>query len=171
MKNYDVVINHKGAVSLSVVDYILHHLKSFLNHKVHDKITRKRVYTLSVECLENIYRHADLKDEDETLVVKYPPRFIIEKISESFIIHSGNIILNNNISDVSERIEKLNALEQDDINDLYKESLSKAEISEKGGAGLGLIVMAKTTGQKIRYDFEKINDKFSYFAMQLNLKK
>ncbi|MBI9052601.1 MAG: hypothetical protein JEY96_02205 [Bacteroidales bacterium] len=171
MKNYDVVINHKGAVSLSVVDSILHQLKSYINHKVHDKITRKRIYTLSVECLENIFRHADVNDEKNSLIKDYPPRFIIEKISESFIIHTGNILLNAHISNLSDRIEKLNSLELEGINLLYKESLSNAEISEKGGAGLGLIVMAKTTGQKIRYDFEKINDKFSYFAMQLNLKR
>jgi hypothetical protein len=171
MKNYDVVINHKGRVGLDTIDSILHKLKVYLNHKIDDKILRKRVYTLSVECLENIFRHADLKDEKEMLVLNYPPRFIIEKICEDFIIHTGNIISNSNMKDVTERIEKLNGLEQDGINNLYKESLSTAEISEKGGAGLGLIVMAKTTGQKIRFDFEKINDRFSYFAMQLNLKK
>jgi len=53
---------------------------------------------------------------------------------------------------------------------LYKDSLSNAEISEKGGAGLGLILMSKTTRQKIIFDFEKINHNFSYFAMQLTLK-
>lgn len=171
MKNYDVIINHKGNVDIAVVDRILHQLKSYLNNKLSDKIIRKRVYTLSVECLENIVRHSDLNEKDHVLVVNYPPRFIIEKISETFVIHTGNIILNSNIENVVGKIEKLNNLEQADINTLYKESLSIAEISEKGGAGLGLIVMAKTTKHKIKYDFEKINGKYSYFAMQLNLKK
>lgn len=171
MKNYDVVINHKGTVNLDTIDSILHKLKVYLNHKIDNKILRKRVYTLTVECLENIFRHADLNDEKEKLVHSFPARFIIEKISEDFMIHTGNIILNSNINNVIQRIELLNSLEQPDISDLYKESLSTAEISEKGGAGLGLIVMAKTTGQKIKFDFEKINDTFSYFAMQLNLKK
>ena len=171
MKNYDVIINHKGNVNIDIVDNILHQLKTYLNNKLSDKIIRKRVYTLSVECLENIVRHSDLNEKDHILVVNYPPRFIVEKISETFVIHTGNIILNINIDDVIARIEKLNSLDQEDINSLYKESLSKAEISAKGGAGLGLIVMAKTTKQKIKYDFEKINDEFSYFAMQLNLKR
>ena len=60
------------------------------------------------------------------------------------------------------------ALDEDEVNELYKKSLANAEISEKGGAGLGLIVMSKFTGKNIKFDFEKINDKFSYFAMQLN---
>ena len=168
MKNYDVVVNYKGTVDLDTIDSILHTLKVFLNHKVEDKIIRKRVYTLFVECLENIFRHADLNNGKEELIKDFPPRFIVEKICENFVIHTGNIIANGSIEEVVTRIEKLNQLEQKGINTLYKSSLSNAEISEKGGAGLGLIVMAKTTGQKIKYDFEKINNRFSYFAMKLN---
>ena len=171
MKSYDVVINHKGFISLSAIDKILHHLKGYLINKQSDKIIRKRVYSLSVECLDNILKHSDLNEEEHELVLNYPPRFIIEKIAESYLIHTGNIILNNNIETVTKRLNRLNELDSEGIVELYKESLSNAEISEKGGAGLGLIVMAKTTRQKIKYDFEKINDKFSYFAMQLNLKK
>ena len=171
MKSYDVVINHKGNVNLDIIDDILHHLKVFLQSRVNDKVIIKRVYSLSVECLDNILKHSDLDDEQHALVQNYPARFIVEKIAESFLIHTGNIILNNNIDVVTQRIEKLNSLQKEEITSLYKESLSNAEISEKGGAGLGLIVMAKTTGQKIKYDFEKINNKFSYFAMQLNVKK
>ncbi len=171
MKSYDVVINHKGHVNLDIIDDILHHLKTFLQSRLSDKVIIKRVYSLSVECLDNILKHSDLDDEEHVLVKDYPPRFIVEKIAESFLIHTGNIIHNENIKSVAGKIEKLNSLDKDGIISLYKESLSNAEISEKGGAGLGLIVMAKTTGQKIKYDFEKINNKFSYFAMQLNIKK
>lgn len=171
MKSYDVVVNHKGFVSLDVIDNILHHLKLYLLHKQDEKLMRKRVYSLSVECLDNILKHSDLNEENHELLLNYPPRFIIEKIAENYLIHTGNIVLNKNMKEIIIRLEKLNNLESSAINDLYIESLANAEISEKGGAGLGLIVMAKTTRQKIRYDFEKINDKFSYFAMQLNLKK
>ncbi len=171
MKSYDVVVNHKGFMSLDVIDDILHHLKTFLFHKQHNKMMRKRVYSLSVECLDNILKHSDINEEEHELLINYPPRFIVEKIAENFLIHTGNIILNRNRDVIIPRLDKLNDLTIEEINDLYKKSLANAEISAKGGAGLGLIVMAKTTKQKIRYDFEKINDKYSYFAMQLNLKK
>ncbi|MCD4835119.1 MAG: SiaB family protein kinase [Bacteroidales bacterium] len=171
MKSYDVVVNHKGFMSLDVIDDILHHLKTYLFHKQHDKMIRKRVYSLSVECLDNILKHSDLNKEEHELLISYPPRFIVEKIAENFIIHTGNIILNKNKDAIIPRLDKLNNLTIEEVNKLYKKSLANAEISAKGGAGLGLIVMAKTTKQKIKYDFEKINDKFSYFAMQLNLKK
>ena len=170
MKNYNVVINHIGSIDLRTIEEILYHIKIFLENDQLDKLIRKRIYSLSIECLENIFKHSDLCDGGEHLEKNYPSRFIIEKIADSFLIHTGNIILNDHIRFVIERLDKLNQLTQKEINTLYKKSLSDAKISLKGGAGLGLIVMAKTTGEKIKYDFEKINDKFSYFAMQLNLK-
>ena len=172
MKSYDVVVNHKGFISLDIIDDILHHLKTFLyNKEKQNKILRKRVYSLSVECLDNILKHSDLNEKDHQLLISYPPRFIVERIAGDFLIHTGNIILNENIKIVINKLDNLNNLETNEVIELYKKSLSNAEISEKGGAGLGLIVMSKVTGNKIKYDFEKINDKFSYFAMQLNLKQ
>ena len=97
MKSYDVVINHKGHISLDIIDDILHHLKLFLQERIDDKTIRKRVYSLSVECLDNIFKHSDLIDEGNELVKSFPPRFIVEKIAESFMIHTGNIILNENV--------------------------------------------------------------------------
>ena len=93
MKSYDVVINHKGFMSLDVIDDILHHLKTFLFHKQHNKMMRKRVYSLSVECLDNILKHSDINEEEHELLINYPPRFIVEKIAENFLIHTGNIII------------------------------------------------------------------------------
>jgi type I site-specific restriction endonuclease len=170
VNKYDVVINFNGNISLPVIDDILHKLKVYLHNNINDKLIRKRVYSLAVECLDNIFKHSDLTDINNKLVNKYPPKFIVEFFHDTFLIHTGNIISNENTEKVIQKLTQLNKLADTEVNQLYKDSLSNAEISEKGGAGLGLIVMAKTTRQKIHFDFERINHNFSYFAMQLNLK-
>jgi hypothetical protein len=43
--------------------------------------------------------------------------------------------------------------------------LSTAEFSNKGGAGLGLIEMAKKTGNKLDYDFVPLDKDYSYFVL------
>ena len=39
------------------------------------------------------------------------------------------------------------------------------ELSSKGGAGLGLIDIAKKTGNKFEYHFLPIDDNFSFFIL------
>ena len=172
MESYDVVVNHKGFISLDIIDNILHQLKTFLNNKEQqNKTIRKRVYSLSVECLDNIFKHSDLNEKGHKFLDQYPPRFIVERIAGNYLIHTGNIVLNKNGEEIIKKLNLLNSLDENKVTELYLQSLANAEISEKGGAGLGLIVMSKFTGQHIKFDFEKINDTFSYFAMQLNFKK
>ena len=43
--------------------------------------------------------------------------------------------------------------------------LSTSEFSNKGGAGLGLIEMAKKTGNKLDYDFVPLDNDYSYFIL------
>ena len=43
--------------------------------------------------------------------------------------------------------------------------LSVSEFSDKGGAGLGLIEMAKKTGNKLDYDFVSLDNDYSYFIL------
>ena len=43
--------------------------------------------------------------------------------------------------------------------------LNDSELSAKGGAGLGLIEMAKKTGNRLDFDFIRLDEKYSYFVL------
>lgn len=163
------LVNYKGNIDIEVVDRILYDLKHMLKKRKLDTVIRKRVYTLSVECLDNVQRHSNCSDCEEEIKENYPSSFSVFQNEKYFIIKSGNVIHAEDIKRVDSRINLLNSLSQENLNILYKESLSTAEISERGGAGLGLIVMVKTTSEKIDHHFEKINEDFSYFTMKLKL--
>jgi hypothetical protein len=45
------------------------------------------------------------------------------------------------------------------------------KISEKGGAGLGLIDIAKKTGSKLSYQFKELNDEVSFFILTSTIKR
>jgi len=46
-------------------------------------------------------------------------------------------------------LDEINNLQTDEIRNVYRQMLSNAQFSDKGGAGLGLIEMAKKTGNKL----------------------
>jgi len=53
----------------------------------------------------------------------------------------------------SNKIDQLNKLTTDEIKRLYRETINNSAFSAKGGAGIGMIDMARKTGNKLNYQF------------------
>jgi hypothetical protein len=96
---------------------------------------------------------------------------MIGKENNEYRITSGNVIYNDRIESVRSKLEQINSLDKEGLKDLYKNTLSSTELSEKGGAGLGFIDMARKSGQKLEYDFYKMNDQISFFALQSKISR
>jgi hypothetical protein len=121
------------------------------------------------ECYQNVVRHGKSEIEQQIIYEK-SNAFFVRSIGNSFFITSSNIVKNQDIGIVREKLDRVNSLTVEELKVLQKQVLSKGKLSEKGGAGLGIIEMARRTGKKIRYDFVKVNDESSLFYLQLELK-
>jgi len=122
---------------------------------------KKKVSFLMAENFQNIIRHG----EDTTKKAS----FLTRNIGKIFYITSGNLIDNKQVAALKLKLNKINSLDKDELKALYLDILSNEEFSNKGGAGLGLIEMARKSGQKLEFEFEKVNDKFSLFYLQIKL--
>jgi uncharacterized protein YfkK (UPF0435 family) len=164
------IINYEGHIDRNVVDNILHELKTKLKILDIEVLSRKRIYSASVECLDNIYKHSEIKTNQDNANEQYLPHFSVRKTDDYYSIRASNVVLNHDVKGLKSRLEKLNQLEPAGVNSLYKDTIMKsAGLSDKGGAGLGLIVIAKTTKKQLFYDFEPINNKYSYFTLKVNI--
>ncbi|MCK9208071.1 MAG: DUF6272 family protein, partial [Salinivirgaceae bacterium] len=54
---------------------------------------------------------------------------------------------------------------------LYRESIAKARISDKGGAGLGIIEIARNSRKQLKYFIHKEGIEFSFFIFEISLAK
>lgn len=124
---------------------------------------QKRIYYIMVEGLQNITRH---QDEVNYETDKYPGIFAIQKRKKKYFVTTGNLVLNDKIPALKEKIAKINSLEKDELKKFHKEVLSTGVISDKGGAGLGLIEMARKSDNKLISSFELVNEEYSYFYLQ-----
>lgn len=123
---------------------------------------KKKVYFIILESLQNITRH-QLENEQNKA---YDAFFSLHKFSDVFLIGSGNIIENTNIPELTQKLEKVNALTAEELRQYQKDILSKGDFSEKGGAGLGLIEIVRKSGNKLSYQFKEISNESSYFYCQ-----
>lgn len=130
------------------------------------KKSRKKFSFLVAECFQNVVRHGQLPEGMEKQQLGF---FATRNIDSTFFITSSNLIANQHISKLEEDLQKVNSLDRDELKAYYREVLNTTQLSDDGGAGLGLIEMARRSGQPLEYTFEKVNDEWSWFYLQIRI--
>lgn len=128
---------------------------------------KRRVFYIMVECLQNITKHQDRPGYG---LNTHQGLFVLQDLSEGkYRITSGNVINNTKVDHLQEQLAELNQLKRSELTNRYKDILFSGELSEKGGAGLGLIDMARKANSKLNFDFKAIGAKQSYFYFQTDI--
>lgn len=129
----------------------------------------KKVSFLLVECFQNIIRHGENEGtENEPLKGGL---FNFKNIGDSYIINSINLVRNREIDSLRDQVELINSLNSIELKEMYKRQLNENDLSDKGGAGLGLIEIARRSGQKLKYEFEKRDELVSHFHQQVTINR
>ncbi|MFY7708078.1 MAG: SiaB family protein kinase [Flavobacteriales bacterium] len=125
----------------------------------------KKVSFLLVECFQNIIKHGE-SAEMESLEDDGIFTFRIDK--NGVVINSINHLLTQEKEALQDWVDKVNSLDSASLKELYLKQLNENELSSKSGAGLGLIELARKSGQKLVYEFENINAKYARFHQQVS---
>jgi len=160
----NISFSYRGSFSNNVLTMATQLLKENLGEE-HDRL-RNKLSFLMIESFQNISRYADKENEDLDETSEF---FMTRNIGDTFYVISANLIDNDKIPVVREKLEQVNTLDKSELNKLYREVLTNKQINEKGGAGLGFIEMVRKTKGKLPFDFVKVDDKRSMFFMQIEL--
>lgn len=150
---YRGIVTNENSVPLLML------LEKEMEHSDFGFTGRKRLFMFVLESLQNVSRHSLNSKHAHMSMVVY------SKSGSGYTVTTGNVIPDSNIEDLRKRLEEINNLKSAEIRNVYRQMLSSAEFSNKGGAGLGLIEMAKKTGNRLDYDFIPLRDDHSYFVL------
>ncbi|MCF6365336.1 MAG: DUF1987 domain-containing protein [Bacteroidales bacterium] len=167
MQGSTMEYTYRGSFTTKITDTILSLTESNLQNDNVEKKIRKRVFFIIVEGLQNITRHQSSDDCDE--LVGYPGLFVVQYKLDGYYITTGNLIRTSHKKIIQKQIDKINQLNKEELKKYSLEILDEGEFSDKGGAGLGLIEIARKSGTKLIYEFEKVNDDFSFFYMHTKI--
>ncbi|HPD94388.1 MAG TPA: SiaB family protein kinase [Tenuifilaceae bacterium] len=165
MEKKEMLISHYGPLSYEEIGFLLNKMTAMLERLGYSITTKKKVYAAMVESLENVYKHQDTIEEN----TNYLPKFTLT-LEDNFIhLSASNSVLINKIAQLQDRLDKVNALDKQGLKDFYRDIILSGNVSQKGGAGLGIVNIAKVTENKLDYTFEKINDKYAYFSLHVKV--
>ena len=154
---------YRGFFNQQITDSILSLTEVNLQTEEQSSKMKKRVYAIMVEGLQNITRHQH--DTASKSIQSTHGLFIIKRSEDKYYITTGNATEKSSIPIITNLIEKINSLDKDELKTYYKQVLNEGELSDKGGAGLGLIDMARKSGNKLSYRFIDINKNDTYFYL------
>jgi hypothetical protein len=165
MEDGKIMLSFKGEITADLLTSILHIMESKLDTIGEEPKLKKKVYNVLVECLQNLYHHNEASDKDLETNSRSALFLIGRSENNTYKIITGNYILNENVDSFREKLDKINSLSKDGLKEFYMDTLNNHEYSEKGGGGLGMIDIARKSGQKIEYSFESINQAYSFFSL------
>lgn len=167
MTNRDIILEFTGHLSFSTIGRLL----TLLKHRMVEKGIKiniyKRILGVMIEALENIYKYSDQYQDNEIIYKKYLPTFILERDQQIYKIKTTSPINNSDIPRLKEKIEMVNMKSEEELKALYRQTITDGHFTAKGGAGLGLIEMAKITNNTLGYQFEPIDNDFSIYHLTL----
>jgi len=128
---------------------------------------RKRVFHIMIECLQNITKHSDDYDKNDRQIGN--GLFIVGQEKESFYVVTGNLVRNEKLKALEERLITINSADRNMLKKIFLKQMMEGNLNEKGGAGLGLIDIARKSGKKLFYHFVPYDNKRHYFLLAVTV--
>lgn len=132
-----------------------------------ERSTTRKVYHVMVETLQNISKHSDDITGIENNIGN--GLFLIGKKQNIYYIITSNKVANQKIEYIEGALKQVNSLNREELNSLFKKTIKEGKLNEKGGAGLGLIDIARKTGNKLEHSFLPLDNDFSLFILKVEI--
>jgi len=170
MGNENIVLAYQGEIDTALLESVYSMMNRHLEEKKISSDRKKKFFNILIESLQNVFHHQITRIENLKGENMATAGFIITSDDEGvYNIITGNYLLNSSVEKLTKKLEEVNSLSPDELKNYYRQSLSETELSEKGGAGLGIIEMARKSGHKLNYEFTKINNEYSFFSLTITI--
>lgn len=157
-----------GLINSDIGGEVLSLTESKLSEDNIETYLRRRIYSILVEVLENMAKYSPGIEIEKKSGM---PVVIVRVEDGAFILTTGNLILNSGINDLRYKLDTINSFSKESLKDFFVKSLSSQTIESDSTGNMGLIEAARKSGNKLHYQFEQVNDLYSYFVLTVKVKQ
>lgn len=170
MENKNIILSFKGEITSDIISNVLNVAENKFENISEKVAVRKKIFNILIEGLQNLYHHTeDFPIDSQQKYNSKSALLLVWYENNTYSILTGNYIENKKIPPLKNHIDKINSLSKEELRSFYRKTLSEKDISKKGGAGLGLIDIARKSHEKINYEFKTVNDKISFFSITVKV--
>ena len=168
MGSQKLILEYQGDFTRETTKSILTMAERSLEASEEYHAIKRKVFNVMVESLQNIVKHNDSFAEPGRT---HTPIFLVGREASRYTIMSGNPVHKKRVSGLKGILDRINRLDNEGLKDLYKEIIQETTLSNKGGAGLGFVDMARKTGEKLWFDFPELSEVYCFFCLKVNVSR
>jgi hypothetical protein len=157
-----VIFEHQGAMDHTVVERLVAVSEEASVVANDPKPVRKRLVNVIVEALENLHRHV-AEDDHATMYAK------LVATAGRYRLVLGNVASTTTAALLMHRVGILNEMSADELKTHYLGLLGQEGRTERGGAGLGLVTMARRCARPIDLNATSVEAGKSYLVFELSV--
>ncbi len=166
------MVSYKGIITTELADSMLDMLEERLTQMSTISVKlRKKTFNVFIEVIQNLSRHHIEGIEEDSKFNESPniSYIVLRKEEDGFVLFTANYIENAKVQGLNNWLNEVNACNEEELRKLYSKVLSNNSFSSKGGAGLGFIDIKRKSGEKLIYQFNKVDDTFSVFEFSVKI--
>ena len=165
------ILSYKGNLDFKKFSQLISELSEKKEEYQLDILIYKKLITLVIEVLENVMKYSDNYLDFTAKNPQFQPEFSVIRNGEYYLLEAENPIRPDDIDFVKLKIDNINRMDEKKLREFYRETIVNGKFTEKGGAGLGFIEMAKITNLPISYNFEQLTGQYYAFKLKIRLTK
>lgn len=169
MMSQNLILVYQGEFTQETTKSILAMAERNLDSTGEDSSIKRKVFNVMVEALQNIVKHSDELVNGE--LHSHTAIFLIGKEKDRIAIMAGNPVRKDHTEALKAKLEHINQLDKEGLKDLYKDIIKNTTISDKGGAGLGFVDMARKSGEKLEFEFPEMSRDYDFFCLKVNVRR
>lgn len=166
MSDQKIILTYLGDITPDITNALLKAIKYDNSRFEDEQVVKKKVYKIIVECLENICRHSEKVEKKLTQSI-----FMLGKDDKNYYIITGNYIYGTQVDQIKKVLDQVNEMDKEQLKEKYRQVITDGKISEKGGAGLGIMDIALKSENKIEYDFVPVEGDVSFYIFKVAVPK
>jgi hypothetical protein len=154
MAEPSILLDYKGFIDYRKIDYLLKSLRKHKEYASLGKVISKRVYSIVVECLENIAKHAVQNISGHY----HQPSVLVVKGNSKIRIKASNLMASSGRVEVERQIHTVNNLDEELLRELYDARINNGDDQKRNCSGLGFMLMKLRSRNDIIYSFTGSGD-------------
>lgn len=161
------ILLYQGPLSGNIIGRLLSEFKHSARNSDIPFGSYKKMISIMIEALENICKYSDhlplCNGTDE-----YEPVLHIQRSGRFIELMTQNPVRTEHVAELRARIDRVNEKSKEELRHLYKTTICDGQFTPKGGAGLGFIEMAKTSKNKLEYQFSELSNDYALYTFRVS---